>query len=74
VLQNRLLQRRLGQEQRTPDYWLLAHRYTDSMTLIQAMKENMGEPEQAGTATVVGWSHSSDEVSVMDMERRALVI
>ena len=73
-MQNHFLQRRLGQGQRKPDYWLLAYRYTDSMTTIQAMKGNMGEPEQKGTTPVVGQGHSSVEVSVMDMERRALVI
>ena len=26
-------------------YWLHAHRYRDGMTLIQALKGNMGEPD-----------------------------
>ena len=73
------------------------YRYTGSMTLTQALKENMGDPErrtqyQSGNErrkkkTVmahgrrdnlsfqeVGLSHSSDEVSVMEMEPRAWVI
>jgi len=36
----------LGQEQREPDYWLFAHRHTGSMTSIQALKGNMGDPEK----------------------------
>jgi hypothetical protein len=69
------------------------------MTLTQALKENMGDPERR-TCTVrfatspkkkkrksggltkdkwssfqeVGLSHSSDEIPVMGMERRAWVI
>jgi hypothetical protein len=36
---------RLGKAQRRPVYWLCAHRYTGSMNLTQALKENMGDPE-----------------------------
>jgi len=53
---------------------LFAHRYTDSMNSIQALKGNMGEPEQAGATPVVGQSHISEEKFVMNLERRALVI
>ena len=38
--------------QRAPDYWLRAHRYTDSMTLIQALKENMGNPRNKRAAVL----------------------
>jgi hypothetical protein len=49
------------------------------MNLLQALKGNMGDavkPERSDTSfsRQVGQSHSSEEVSVMDMERRALVI
>jgi len=43
VLQNRLMQRRQGRVQWTPEYWLYAHRYTGSTNRIQALKENMGD-------------------------------
>jgi len=73
------MQRRQGQAQQQPDYWLCAHRYTGSMTSIQALKENMGDPQNKSRSDTslsveVGRSHSSEETSVMEAERRASVI
>jgi hypothetical protein len=47
-------------------YWLRAHRYTDSMTLTQALKENMGDLQikrssDTGLSAEVGPDHSSVE-------------
>ena len=39
-----LIENKGGQVQRTPDCRLHAHRYRDGMPLLQALKENVGEP------------------------------
>lgn len=31
--------------QRTPAYWLHAYRYTGDMTLVRALKGNLGDPD-----------------------------
>ncbi|MBA2761020.1 MAG: hypothetical protein H0U39_03495 [Segetibacter sp.] len=61
------------------NYRLCAHRYTGSMNLSQALKENMGDAvnkrrSDTSLSLQVGRSHSSEERSVMDKERRASVI
>ena len=47
VAQKHLLQRRCNKyDGHLKLYWSYAYRYTDSVTLTQALKENMGDPER----------------------------
>lgn len=39
------MQMKREQAQQGPDYGLRAHRYTGDMTLLQALKGNLGYPE-----------------------------
>lgn len=59
------MQRRQGQVQQQPVYWLCAHRYTGSMTLIQAMKGNMGDPQNQEMKQYFTLLRKSDEAIVV---------
>jgi len=51
--------------QREPVYWLHAHRYTDSMTLTQALRENMGDPQKRRIAILSSLRKSDRTIVVL---------